>query len=159
MLTLALSLDVATAGELVWLHVRDGHGRPFDLQQLRGHVVALTFASRYTRDEAERVARALKPRVVAGDVEVVSVIDFAGVPSFLHGYVKRRVAEHDRGGMHYLIDEQGHLRRAFNVEPDKRVDIIVIDRAGATRGRFSGARQVDDALRLIDVLRASGLTW
>jgi hypothetical protein len=157
-LTLALSVGVATGSELVWLHVRDGHGRPFDLQQLRGHVVALTFASRYTRDEAEKVNGAFKPRVTAGDVEVVSVIDFAGVPSFLHGYVKRRVAEHDRGGMHYVIDEQGRLRRAFKVEPDKRVDIFVIDRAGTLRGRFLGVKQVEDALRLIDVLRTSTAT-
>jgi hypothetical protein len=87
---------------------------------------------------------------------VVSIVDLVGVPSLFHGYARRKVAEHDQEGrIRHLIDEQGRLRRAFQVQPDKRVDILVIDRGGALRGRYTGRQQLDEAIRLIDQLRAS----
>ena len=127
----------------------DGRGRSFDLSSLRGNVVAVTFVSRYTQDEAERVNRALGTR---GDVKIVSVVDF--IPGFVHGYAKRKVAEAD-GRVHHLCDEHGTLRRQFGAHSDKHVDIFIIDRDGGIRGRFEGQQQLGAALQLLDEVRAT----
>jgi hypothetical protein len=57
--------------------------------------------------------------------------------------------------VHHVVDESGLLRRLFRVEPNKRVDIFVIDRDGALRGRYSGEKQLEEAVRLVDELRDS----
>ncbi len=142
--------------QVVYLRGQDGHGRAFDLQHTRGQVVALTFASRYTRDEADKVHNALLNHSADGDLVVVNVVDFMGIPGMFHGYARRKAAEHDQvGKIIHVVDEDGQLRRDFQVDPGKRVDIFVIDREGALRGRFTGAVQVDDAIRLVDQLRTS----
>jgi hypothetical protein len=41
------------------------------------------------------------------------------------------------------------------VQPDKRVDILVIDKDGSLRGHFSGSGQLEAAQQLIDQLRQS----
>jgi hypothetical protein len=142
----ATPLVANAQGTLVALHAPDGRGKPFDLSSLRGQVVAVTFTSRYTQDEAARVNDALGMR---SDVKVVSVVDFMGIPGFVHGYAKRKVAEAD-GKIQHLCDERGQLRRQFDAHPDKHVDIFVIDRDGGLRGRFEGAGQLEGALRLLD---------
>jgi hypothetical protein len=151
-LTLGLaSFSTADAqGALITLRGWDGHGRAFDLVQLRGNVVALTFTSRYTQDEAVRVHGALAGR---GDVKVVSVVDFVGIPSIVRGYARRKVAEAD-GRVLHLCDEKSQLRHAFGARPDKQVDIFVIDRDGGLRGHFVGA-QLNEALRLVDAVRTA----
>ena len=157
-LTVALALAISTpgfadVGPMVWLKGWDGRGQAFDLQSVRGRFVALTFCSRWTKDEAAKVHGALSGR---GDVLVVSVVDFAGVPNFARGYARRKIAEHDQQGrILHLVDEQGGLKRAFQTDPERRVDILVIDRDGSLKGRFSGEKQVPDALRLIDQLRST----
>jgi hypothetical protein len=113
--------------------------------------VAVTFVSRYTRDEAARVHDTLGSR---GDVKLVSIVDFVGIPGFVHGYARRKVAEAD-GRIQHLLDEHGELGRRFGAHPDKHVDIFIIDRGGGLRGHFEGARQIDDALNLIDELRTA----
>jgi hypothetical protein len=155
-LTLALGLTGPAFGrQLVWLNGADGHGRPFDLRSLRGQVVAVTFTSRYTKDEAHKINQALAARVDR-DFAVVTVVDLVGVPSLFHGYAKRRIAdEENRGPVHHVVDENGHLKQSFGVEPDKRVDILVIDKDGSLRGRFSGEGQLTAAQQLIDQLRQS----
>jgi hypothetical protein len=161
--TVSLLLALATGGrvhadghEVVWLRAQDGHGRPFDLQRVRGQVVALTFASRYTRDEADRVHAALLNHAAEGDMVVVNVVDLMGIPGIFHGYARRKAAEHDREGrIIHVVDEEGELRRNFQVDPRKRVDILVLDREGTLRGRFAGAGQLEDAIRLVDQLRVS----
>lgn len=142
------------ATELVSLRLPDGNGRPFDIASLRGNVVAVTFVSRYTQDEAARVNEALGSR---SDVKVVSVVDFIGIPGFVHGYARRKVAEAD-GRVQHLCDEHGVLRQRFGAHPDKRVDIFVVDRAGMLRGHFVGAQQLEAALRLIDEVRSAHAT-
>jgi hypothetical protein len=155
LLLLLLCAGPAAGGQLVWLNGADGHGRPFDLRSLRGQVVALTFTSRYTRDEAHKINEALGAHIDR-DFAVVTVVDLAGVPSLFHGYAKRRIAaEENRGRIRHVIDENGRLKQSFGVEPDKRVDILVIDKEGTLRGRFSGERQLTDAQQLIDQLRQS----
>lgn len=152
-----LFAPLAHAGgpQLVWLRGWDGHGRPFDLATVRGRVVALTFCSRWTKDEAAKVHDALATRA-GGDVMVVSVVDFAGIPGFAHGYARRKLAEHDQQGrIVHLVDEQGGLKRAFQTDPERRVDIFVIDRDGSLKGRFYGEKQVGDAVRLVDLLRVT----
>ena len=140
---------------VVTLRAHDGHGRPFDLSQLRGEVVAITFASRYTREEADRVHNQLVNHTARGDMLVVNVVDLMGVPSWFHGYARRKAAEHDREGrILHVIDEGGELRRAFQADPGKRVDILVIDRDGHLRGRFVGTAQLDAALELVERLRS-----
>lgn len=141
------------ARQQVWLRGWDGRGQAFDLASTRGRFVALTFCSRWTKDEAARVHDALKTR---GDVLVVSVVDFAGVPSFARGYARRKIAEHDQQGrILHLVDEQGGLKRAFQTDPERRVDILVIDRDGTLKGRFYGGGHVADAIRLFDELRST----
>lgn len=157
---LALSLLVGTAHaeaqQQVSLRGCDGHGRPVDLEALRGQVVAVTFASRYTSREADKINAALLRHADAGDMVVITVVDFAGVPSLFYGYARRKAAEHDQPGrIIHLMDEHGELRRRFQVEPKKRVDIFIIDRQGFLRGRFTGERQLEEAVRLVDVLRTS----
>lgn len=139
-------------GPVMALHAADGRGRAFDLESLRGNVVAVTFVSRYTQDEAARVNDALGAR--GGDVKVVSVVDFVGIPGFVHDYARKKVAEAD-GRVQHLCDEKGELRRKFGAHPDKHVDIFVVDRDGGLRGRFEGQQQLEAALRLIDEVRTS----
>lgn len=138
----------------VALRAEDAHGRPFDLERTRGQVVALTFASRYTREEADRVHAALLSHA-AGDVLVVNVVDFMGIPGLFRGYARRKTAEHDGANVIHLVDESGQLRRLFGADPGHRVDILVIDRMGQLRGRFAGQTQLEEAVRLVDQLRTS----
>jgi hypothetical protein len=142
---------VFAQGPVMVLAAPDGRGRSFDLSSLRGHVVAVTFVSRYTQDEGARVNEALGSR---GDVKIVSVIDFVGIPGFAHGYARRKVVEAD-GRVQHLCDEHGALRRQFGVHSDKHVDIFIVDRDGALRGRFEGQQQLGAALRLLDEVRAT----
>jgi hypothetical protein len=141
-------------GTIVSLRAQDGHGRAFDLTSLRGRVVAVTFASRYTRDEADRVHAGLLEHAAQGDMLVVNVVDLMGVPGLFHGYARRKAAEHDEAGrIVHVIDEHGDLRRSFGAEPGKHVDILVVDREGQLRGRFNGAAELEAAVRLVDQLR------
>jgi hypothetical protein len=158
----ALAVSVAASSSVAWplrayaqpvaLRAADARGRPFDLGALRGRIVAITFASRYTHKEADEVNRALAER---GTI-VVNVVDLTGVPSIFKGYAKRRVAEHDEEGrVVHLVDDGGDMRRRFQVEPTRRVDIVVVGPDGEVRGRFVGAADLGRALTLVDGLRAS----
>ena len=138
-------------GPVMALHAADGRGHAFDLSSLRGNIVAVTFVSRYTQDEGAKVNDALGAR---GDVKVVSVVDFMGIPGFVHNYARKKMAEAD-GRVQHLCDEHGELRRRFGAHPDKHVDIFVIDRDGGLRGRFEGQQQLEAALRLLDEVRTS----
>jgi hypothetical protein len=145
--------DTLRADEQVWLRSFDATGQPYDLSSERGRVVALTFASRHMRDEAEEVNDALSARA-GEDFQVVSVVDFTDVPQIGWGSAKKQVARHDRPGrIQFLVDETGQLKHAFRVDPRSRVDILVIDQQGILRGRYAGLRQLDDAVREIERLR------
>jgi hypothetical protein len=152
--SLMMFVSVAYAhGGPIDLRGHDGLGREFALADLRGQVVALTFVSRYTRDESARINNQLSAR--AREVAVVTVVDLIGIPSFAHGYARRRIAEADAAGGRHVVDDQGALRRALGAQPDKQVDIYIIDRDGTLRGRYVGERQLPEALRLVDALRSS----
>jgi hypothetical protein len=138
-------------GPVMALQAADARGHAFDLTALRGNVVAVTFVSRYTQDEAARVNDALGAR---RDVKVVSVVDFMGIPGFVHGYARKKMAEAD-GRVQHLCDENSQLRKQFSAHPDKHVDIFIIDRDGGLRGRFEGLSQLEGALRLLDEVRAA----
>lgn len=152
-LTAALGLPIVARaqGPVMALQAADARGRAFDLATLRGNVVAVTFASRYTQDEAARINTTLTSRV---DVKVVSVVDFVGIPGFVHDYAKRKVAEAD-GRVQHLCDERGELKRQFGAHPDKHVDIFIVDRDGGLRGRFEGQQQLEAAMRLLDEVRVA----
>jgi hypothetical protein len=137
------------AQERVWLHSYDGHGQPFDLQQLRGHVVAVTFASRHTRDEAEEVNDTLRQH----GVDVVTLVDFRDIPPFGKGAAKKQMAQHDEPGQINLVDERGRLAQAFNTAPKERVTILMIDREGVLRGRYDGLGQLPQALQEAERLK------
>ncbi len=145
------SLAAQAQGPVLALQAADAHGRTFDLSSLRGSVVAVTFVSRYTQDEGQRVNRALGSR---GDVKIVSIVDFTGIPGFVHGYARRKVAEAD-GRVQHLCDEAGTLGRRLGAHPAKHVDIFIVDRDGGLRGRFEGQGQLGSALRLLDEVRTS----
>jgi hypothetical protein len=145
----------ASARSLVMLNGADSHGRPFDLRSLRGEVVAVTFTSRYTQNEAHKINEALRART-GDDFAVVTVVNLVGVPSLFHGYAKRRISEEQaKTHVRHVVDENDRLKQEFNVDPAKRVDILVIDKDGTLRGRFTGEKQLQDAVRLIDQLRQS----
>lgn len=151
-LAFLLAAPVALAqGPVMEFSAADAHGHSFDLTALRGNVVAVTFVSRYTQDEAARINDALGAR---RDVKVVSVVDFMGIPGFVHNYARKKVAEAD-GRVQHLCDEEGHLRKQLGVHPDKHVDIFIIDRDGGLRGRFEGQQQLSGALRMLDEVRAA----
>lgn len=139
--------------QYVWLHAYDAHGRPFDLRALRGQVVALTFGSRATQEEVKDVNDTLVEHAGDGRALVVSVVDFEGIPSFAHDMARQRMAESDLPGkLLHVADEEKRLTRGFGVEPQDRVDILVVDADGALRGRFTGA-EVDDAVALMEELK------
>jgi hypothetical protein len=159
MRTLALLLTLAVAAPAladgparpISPTIADPDGRPFALESSRGRPVALIVVSRYTRKEAERINDALTP--LAGHVEVITAVDFMGIPGLFHGYARRKIREaQTRSPIHMLVDEHGQWRRFFGVAPDKRVDILVIDRDGLLRGRFAGPKEVHAALDLIRTL-------
>jgi hypothetical protein len=150
-LALLLAAPVALAqGPVVEFQAADARGHAFDLTALRGNVVAVTFVSRYTQDEAARINEALGAR---NDVKIVSVVDFIGIPGFVHGYARKKMAEAD-GRVQHLCDEHGQLRKQFGTHPDKHVDILIIDRDGGLRGRFEGAQQLSGALRMLEEVHA-----
>jgi hypothetical protein len=143
------SLVVALIAQLVTIQGLDGRGHPFDLSAMRGQVVAITFASRYTREEADRVHAALLSR----EAVVVSIVDLMGIPSWFHGYARRKAAEHDLAGrIVHVIDERGDMKRRFSAEPQHRVDILVVGPDGELRGRFE-SNELDAVLRLVEQLR------
>jgi hypothetical protein len=149
-LLVASALAIA---QLVTLQGTDGRGHPFDLTEMRGQVVAITFASRYTREEADRVHATLLAKQAR--LVVVSVVDLAGIPSLFHGYARRKAAEHDQAGrIVHVIDEHGDVKKRFSAEPQRRVDILVVGPDGELRGRFESG-QLDSVLRLVDSLRLS----
>jgi hypothetical protein len=143
-----LTVAPAGAGEPICLRAVDARGRFFDLVEARGRPVAITFASRYTQNEAARVNAAF----VGRDVFVVTVVDLVGVPSLFHGYARRKAAEHDGARVRHVVDGDGRLRRAFAADPARRVDILIVDGDGELSGRFVGAAQLDAALRLVGAL-------
>jgi hypothetical protein len=152
MFLLALLPGLAWAQDpLVSFRAYDARGQPFELAWLRGRIVALTFVSRYTQDEATRIHEALGRR---GEVKLVTVVDFTGIPGFAHGFARRKVAEAD-GRIQHLCDERGELGRRFGAQPDKRVDIFIIDRDGQLRGHYAGLSQLMQAERLLDDLRSA----
>ena len=153
-LLLLASTTALAQGPVLALAAPDAHGRAFDLASLRGNVVAVTVVSRYTHDEALRINRALGAR---GDVKVVSVVDFIGIPRFVHAYARRKVAEAD-GRVQHLCDDDGALGRRLGAHPDQHVDIFIVDRDGGLRGRFEGAQQLEAALRLLDEVRTAQAT-
>ena len=132
--------------------IADPNGHPFTLAASRGRPVALIVVSRYTRKDAERINVALTP-LARRNVDVITAVDFMGIPGLFHGYARRKIREaQTRSPIRMLVDEHGQWRRFFGVAPDKRVDILVLDRAGVLRGRFAGPKEVHAALDLIRTL-------
>ena len=149
--TLAMSLFAPIRAAAEEPSIPDADGHPFALTESRGRPVALIVVSRYTRKDAERINDVLTP--LAGDVEVITAVDFMGIPGLFHGYARRKIKEaQTRSPIRMLVDERGQWRRWFGVAPDKRVDILVLDRSGLLRGRFAGPTQVHAALELIRTL-------
>jgi peroxiredoxin len=152
-LVTAMLMSSAFGGEHLSLHARDAKGEPFTLASQRGKVVALTFASKSTKDQLARVDQALAKRS-GRDFAVVSVIDFEDVPGIAKGIARKKVAENDRrGGVKLIVDPDGGLARSLNVDPKSHVDILVIDKRGTVRGRYDGARELADAEKKIAQLR------
>src|SRR5207253_3132155 len=105
--------------------IADADGHSFALSSSRGRPVALIVVSRYTRKDAERINDVLTP--LAGNVEVITAVDFMGIPGLFHGYARRKIHEaQQRSRIRMLVDEHGQWRRWFGVAPDKRVDILVL---------------------------------
>jgi hypothetical protein len=152
-LTLGLS---SIAGAEVWLNSKDAQGHPFSLGDLRGKIVALTFAGRHTEDDATEINDELA-NGAGGDMEVVCVVDLSTVPHVGHKTALKRITESDRPGvLQHLVDERGSLHQSFDVRPDARVDILIIDKNGELAGRYQGLQGVPEAKKKIAELRARG---
>jgi len=149
---LVLGLSSVASAE-TWLKSWDAHGRPVELRDFRGKVVALTFASKGTRDEVTEVNDELAD--LAGDsAEVLCVVDLEDVPEFGKGTARKKIAESDKPGLiQHVVDERGSLPRAFNVDARKKVGILVIDKNGELRGRFDGLRDLEKAQKLVEQLK------
>lgn len=133
---------------------QDPGGHPYHLESDRGQVVAVVTLSRYTSKEAGPVQDALGAEVQPGKVVVLSVIDLVGVPGIFQGMARKKVISGAQGSrLRFLVDNQEVWRHAFSVLPDKRVDILVLDRGGILRGHFVGLQQLGAAQRLIHMLR------
>jgi hypothetical protein len=138
----ALALPVSISGARA-------AGGTVRLDDERGRVVAITLMSRYTSDELQRINRALESEA-ASDVRIVTVVDFIGIPRLFHEVARARVAAAAIDpAIEVVVDDSGSWRARLGAAPDKRVDIIVLDRSGELRGHFVGLAQVDDARRLI----------
>jgi hypothetical protein len=151
----ALSLCLATpASAEVWLKSWDAHGNPVQLKDMRGKVVALTFASRHVQEEATEVNDTLSQLPGAGDdVQVLSVVDMMDIPDVGRGTALKRIAQSDRPGLQHVVDDRGSLKRGFGTDPSHKVDILVIDKKGDLRGRYNGLYEIDAAEKKIDELR------
>jgi hypothetical protein len=153
---LGASVQGALAQPPVTLVGQDANGTPYPLEADRGKVVAVVTLSRYTSKEAAPVQDAIGAAAQQGKVVSISVIDLIGVPRLFQGIARRKVREGGRTSpLVFLVDDQGLWRHAFGVQPDKRVDILVLDRQGVLRGHFVGREQLGEALRLVQALRDS----
>jgi hypothetical protein len=141
--------------QYAWLHGFDARGREITLGELRGQVVAITFVGKNTRKEGTEVNEELGDLVEPGKMTLLSVIDLEGVPGIAHGMAMKKIAESDKPGMLHLVDDQGRLKQAFDVDPTKQVTILVLDREGAVRGRFDGEFGAIAAKKLVEQLKAS----
>jgi hypothetical protein len=152
MFVAAIFSTLTAAADPIAVQGEDVDGRPVRLSDARGRVVAVTFASRYTGGEAERVNNALVSEV--GDkLRMVSVIDFVGIPPMFFGMAKGIIARWTkRTPASLVVDEGSAWRRPLGADPARRVDIFVLDQSGEVRGHFVGADQVEDARRLIRAL-------
>ena len=152
LVALAVSLALAAPAFADEPAIADPDGHPFALASSRGRPVALIVVSRYTRKDAERINDVLTP-LAGRNVEVITAVDFMGIPGLFHGFARRKIREAQRRSpIRMLCDEHGQWRRFFGVAPDKRVDILVLDRDGTLRGRFAGPKEVHAALDLIRTL-------
>jgi hypothetical protein len=136
----------------VWLKSWDAHGNPIELREYRGKVVALTFASKHTQDEATEVNDELAD-LAGDDFQVVSVVDMADIPEFGRGSARKKIWEADRPGLQHLVDDRSRLGPAFGVDPKRQVEILVIDKNGELRGRYDGLRELPAAQKQIQDLR------
>jgi hypothetical protein len=154
-LVLALaSLRAAAEPQYAWLRGWDARGHSFDLSSLRGQVVALTFVSRETRDEATDINDELSQHARPGDVTVVSVVDLEDVPQIGRKSAHKKIAESELPGrLRFVVDPNGALAASFRVDARHEVPIFVIGRDGQVLGRFSGERGLDEAIRLMDSQR------
>lgn len=145
-----LALFATISGQRVSLHGADARGRWFDVASERGHMVAITFASRKTADDARTINDALANH----GVFVVSVVDLRDVPHFAHGLALKKIRKSDRPGkMLHLVDNDGHISRELGVDPRQKVDVILVDRTGQMLGRFAGVEELGEVERRIDHAR------
>src|SRR4051812_48416661 len=80
-------------------------GGEFRLDATRGRIVTITLVSRYTRGELERVNDALKADL-GRDTELVTVVDFVGIPHMFQGIARRRIAEASRTTpVQFVVDD------------------------------------------------------
>jgi hypothetical protein len=145
-----IALLASFGGGHVSLHGADARGHQFDVASERGHVVAITFASRKT----EHDARTINDALASHGAFVVSVVDLRDVPRIAHNLALKKIRKSDRPGrMLHLIDDDGHIARQLGVDPRRHVDVILVDRAGHMMGRFAGVEELGEVELRIDRAR------
>jgi hypothetical protein len=135
--------------------------------QLRGGVVVINMVSRYTEKESYFVSWKLGTRLRDGDFRMITIIDFIGIPrwGFIYNIARKRILKETTQSneelkkkniapIKYICDMKEELRGKLqpNAQPQKHVDIYILDKAGVLRGHFDGAREIDQAIALIDHL-------
>lgn len=134
---------------------------------LRGSVVVINVVSRYTEKESYFVSWKLGTRLRDGDFRMITVIDFIGIPrfGFIYNFARKRILKETTQAneelkkknvapIKYICDMKEELRGKLqpNAQPQKHVDIYILDKTGVLRGHFDGAREIDKAIALIDQL-------
>jgi hypothetical protein len=145
-----IALFAAFGLQQITLRGADARGQWFDVASERGHLVAITFASRTTADDARTINDALANH----GVFVVSVVDLRDVPRIAHNLALKKIRKSDRPGkMLHLVDSDGHISRQLGVDPRRQVDVILVDRAGQMLGRFAGVEELGEIEQRIDHAR------
>ncbi len=122
---------------------------------LRGQVLVITIVSRYTEKDSYYVNAKLGTRLKDKDLNMITIIDFIGIPHWgiIYDYARKRILKETANSpVKYICDTTDRLRTALHADPKHRVDIIVLDKAGEIRGHFFGVKDVDNAIKLIDEL-------
>jgi hypothetical protein len=153
--TVSLAVAAALCGVAsaeVSLKSSDARGRPVQLKDYRGKVVAVTFASKETRDESTEVNDELAT-LSDRDALVLSVVDMESIPHFGRKTAFKKIARSDRPGLQHVVDEHGEVAHSFGVDPRSQVAILIVDKNGGLRGRFDGLRELPQAQHLMEQLK------
>ncbi len=125
------------------LTLTDQYEHTWQLSDLRGSVVVLIAGDRVGNKFNGAWARAISGRYQR-QVKTVAVANLAGVPGFLHGFIRGKFVSKDPAHPNgpILLDWKGVIPKTFGFHDDL-TNVYVIDREGVFR--YTGSGQGTDA--------------